>query len=156
MEKLTVRDLLDTLSHCVELPIVATENPLKEVVQVMVKGHRRRIVYVVDAYNKFKGAITLEDLKNVIFHYYLDSRVRDVLVVTQHIEELFTSEKAFDIMNPDYIACFEDETLHDIIVRMNQWNVLDIPVLNREGRVIADLDILCLLELWLKKGDEVF
>ena len=156
MKKLTVKALLETLTHCVELPVVAETGSLKEVVRAMVKGHRRRIVYVVDGDNRFKGAITLEELKNVIFHYYLNSSIRDVLVVTEHIDELFAAEKAGDFMNPDLIVCRENDTLHDVIVRMNEWDVLDIPVLDREGRVIADLDVLCLLELWLKKGDKAF
>jgi CBS domain-containing protein len=156
MEKLTVSDLLTSLTHCVELPIVSETGSLKEVVRAMVKGHRRRIVYVVDNDNRFKGAITLEELKNVIFHYYLNSSIRDVLVVTEHIDELFAAEKAGDFMNPDLIVCREHDTLHDVIVRMNEWDVLDIPVLDREERVIADLDALCLLELWLKKGDKAF
>jgi len=156
MKKLTVKDLLESMSQCVEMPVVHEAGSLKEVVRAMVKGHRRRIVYVVDGDNRFKGAITLEELKNVIFHYYLNSSIRDVLVVTEHIDELFAAEKAGDFMNPDLIVCRENDTLHDIIVRMNEWDVLDIPVLDREGRVIADLDVLCLLELWLKKGDEAF
>lgn len=156
MKKLTVRDLLESLSHCIELPVVAETDSLKEVVRAMVKGHRRRIVYVVDGDNRFKGSITLEELKNVIFHYYLNSSIRDALVVTEHIDEMFAAEKAGDFMNPDLIVCRENDSLHDIIVRMNEWDVLDIPVLDREGKVIADLDVLCLLELWLKKGDEAF
>lgn len=156
MEKITVSDLLASLTHSVELPVIAPESSLKEVVVAMVKGHRRRIVYVVDGDGKFKGSITLADLRNVIFHYYLNSNVRDALVVTEHIEELFTSEKARDVMNPDLIVCYEDDTLHDIIMRMNEWDVMDIPVLDREGRVIADLDVLCLLKLWLSKGDKAF
>ena len=156
MKKLTVSDLLASLTQCVELPVIGPESSLKEVVGAMIKGYRHRIVYVVDDNRKFLGAITLTDLKNVIFHYYLNSTVRDALVVTEHIEELFTSEKARDFMNPDQIVCHEDNSLHDIIMRMEEWNVMDIPVLDREGRVIADLDILCLLELWLMKGDKVF
>lgn len=56
----------------------------------------------------------------------------------------------------DLVVCYKDETLHDIIVRKHEWDVMDIPVLDREGRVIADLDVLCLLELWLKKGNKAF
>ena len=156
MKKLTVKALLETLTHCVELPVVSETSSLTEVVRAMVKGHRRRIVYVVDNDNRFKGAITLEDLKDVIFHYYLNSSIRDALVVTEHIDALFAAEKAGDFMNPDLIVCRENDTLHDVIVRMNEWDILDIPVLNREGKVIADLDVLCLLELWLKKGDKAF
>jgi len=39
---------------------------------------------------------------------------------------------------------------------MIEHNITHIPLIDREGRVIADLDILDLLELWLKKGEEIF
>lgn len=156
MEKLTVRDFLDSSSHTMELPAVRPESPLKEVVHAMVKGHRRRIVYVVDAKGTLKGAITLDDLKDVIFRYYMSAKIREALIVTEHITELFASEKAEDLMDADLAVCHEHEKLHDVIVRMNERNINDIPVLNPEGRVIADLDILDLLKLWLKEGNEAF
>lgn len=156
MEKLTVRQFLDSLPCRLEVPVIGPESSLREVVGVMVKGHRRRIVYVVDADGKLKGAITLGELKDVIFHYYLNARVRDAIVVTEHITELFASEKADDVMEVDLVVCHEHETLHDVIVKMSERNIKAVPVLDREDRVIADLDILDLLELWLKKGNEAF
>ncbi|MBW2466830.1 MAG: CBS domain-containing protein [Deltaproteobacteria bacterium] len=156
MERLTVRDLIEAVSEWEKLPIVTTESSLQDVVRVMVKGHRRRIVYVVDDAGRYQGAITLEDLKNVIFHFYLNSSIRDALVVTEHIEVLFASEKAKEIMNSDSVVCHENDTLHEIIVRMNEWDIMDIPVLDRDDRVIADLDFLHLLAMWLKKGIEAF
>jgi CBS domain-containing protein len=59
-------------------------------------------------------------------------------------------------MEVDLVVCHEHESLHDVIVKMNERNIKAIPVLDRKGRVIADLDILDLLELWLKKGNEAF
>lgn len=156
MKSMTVRNLIDAVSEWEKLPLVTTESSLQDVVRVMVKGHRRRIVYVVDEAGRYKGVITLEDLKSVIFHFYLNSSIRDALVITQHLSELFASEKAKEVMNSDFVVCHEDETLHDIIVRMNEWNSVDIPVLDKDGRVIADLDFLHLLVMWLEKGIEAF
>ena len=155
MERLTVRDFLDSLSSSPELPIVETGSSLKDVVRAMVKGHRRRIVYVVDAGGRLKGAIALDDLKEVIFRCYLDERVRDALVVTEHIEKIFISDSAEDIMDANFVVCREKELLRDVIDRMIERDVKDIPVVDREGRVIADLDVLDLLELWLKEGEGV-
>ena len=156
MERLTVRDLVESVAEWEKLPVVKPEDSLQKVVRVMIKGHRRRIVYVVDDGGIYQGAITIEDLKNYIFHYYLNASVRDALVVTEHIEELFASEKAGEAMDPGFAVCYEDESLHDVVVRLNERQETDIPVLDRDGRVIADLDFLHLLELWLKKGIEAF
>ena len=156
MLPVTVRDFVDSLSHRPELPIVASGTSLKEVVCAMVKGRRRRIVYVVDSKDRLIGSITLNDLKDVVFRYYLNGRVPDVLVFTEHIERLFASERAEDLMARNLPVCHEFEGLRDVIARMIQQDVQDIPVLDKEGRVVADLDILDLLELWVKSGGEVF
>jgi CBS domain-containing protein len=153
---LTVREYLNSLPHRVELPVVGADKSLEEVVRAMVKGHRRRVVYVVDSQNRFLGAILLGDLKNVVFRYFLKRQVSDALVVSEHITELFTSEKAEDIMDTDTVICYEDESLHCVIGRMMEADLTDIPVLDHDRRVIADLDILDLLALWLQKGEEVF
>lgn len=56
MHRLTIREILDSLTCKAELPRVLVGACLEEGVKVMVKG-RRRIVYVVDAEDKLKGAI---------------------------------------------------------------------------------------------------
>jgi CBS domain-containing protein len=156
VKNLTVRGFLDSLSRRVELPVVAAGSSLKEVVCAMVKGHRRRIVYVVDSEGKLKGAISLDDLKDVIFRFYLKGRVNNALVVSEHIAELFASEKAEDVMDTAPPVCGEHEKLETVLGIMIERNVKDMPVIDQNGRVIADLDILDLLELWLKKGEVAF
>ncbi|MBW2331874.1 MAG: CBS domain-containing protein, partial [Deltaproteobacteria bacterium] len=67
------------------MPVVNTESSLREVLHAMVKRHRGRIVYVIDFEGKVKGSISLDNLKDVIFRYYMKSRVSDALVITEHI-----------------------------------------------------------------------
>lgn len=156
MHKTTIREFLDSLTCGAQLPRVAMGACLEEVVRVMVKGHRRRIVYVVDAGGKLKGAITLSHLKDIIFRFFLEERLGNTLVVSERIVELFTSEKAEQVMTLDLPSCRADETLADAVGRMMEANVTDMPVLDHEGRVVADLDILDLLELWLRRGHQAF
>jgi CBS domain-containing protein len=59
-------------------------------------------------------------------------------------------------MTLDLPSCLIDETLADAVGRMMETNVTDMPVLDQEGRVVADLDILDLLELWLRRGNRAF
>ena len=156
MKRSTVKDFLDSLPRRVELPVVKTESSLREVLHTMVKRHRGRVVYVTDSDGKVKGSISLDNLKDVIFRYYLKTRVSDALVITEHIVNLFASEKAEDVMDAGLIICHEDEWLCDVVTRMIERNVKDMPVVDQEGRIIADLDILDLLKLWLEKGEEAF
>jgi len=156
MYRTTIREFLDSLACGAQLPLVGVGACLEEVVRVMVKGHRRRIVYVVDDDGKFKGAITLSHLKDIIFRFFLDDRVSNAVVVSERITELFTSEKAEQVMSLDLPYCLADETLGEAVGRMMEADVTDMPVLDQEGRVVADLDILDLLDLWLKKGQKAF
>jgi CBS domain-containing protein len=156
VKRLTVKDFLDSLPCRAEPPVVKAESSLREVVHTMLKRHRGRIVYVVDPHGKVKGTISVDNVKDFVFHHYLKSRVTDALIVTEHIVELFTYEKAEDVMDAGLIICHEHEWLHDVVTRMIERNVKDMPVVDPKGRIIADLDILDLLELWLRKGEKVF
>ena len=156
MKKTTVQDFLDSLNEITALPVTRVGSPLKKVVRTMVEGHRRRVVYVVDAAGRLQGRITLNHLKEVIFHYYLNGKVRDAIVVTDRITELFTSERAEDVMDVDLAVCRPDDTLHDVIVRMNEHGLNRLPVVDQKGRPITDIDILDLLERWLNLGAEDF
>lgn len=156
MHRTTIREFLHSLRCGPELPLVAVGACLKEVVRVMVKEHRRRIVYVVDAGGKLKGAITLNHLKDIIFRFFLDGRLSDAVAVSERLAEIFTSEKAEQVMSLDLPSCLADETLADAVSRMMGSNVTEMPVLDQEGQVLADLDILDLLELWLDRGEKAF
>jgi CBS domain-containing protein len=156
MSPLTVREFIQALPHRVDLATVSRGTPLREVVRTMVAEHQRRIVYVVGADGTLQGAIFLDSLKDTIFRYYLESQVGDTLVVTEHLLEIFASETAEDVMESGMVTCREDERLQDAISRMIESNLKDLPVLDHEGRLIGDLDILCLLELWLLKEETFF
>lgn len=156
MKRITVKDFLDSLPYRAEPSVVKTGSSIREVIHAMLKRHRGRIVYVIDSDGKVAGAIPLDNLKDFIFRYYLKSRVSDALIITEHIVELFAYEKADDLMDAALIICHEHEWLHDVLTRMIERNVKDIPVVDQQGRIIADLDILDLLELWLKKGEKAF
>jgi CBS domain-containing protein len=156
MSSFTVRDFLYALPHRVDLATVARDTPLREVVRTMVADHRRRIVYVVEANGTLQGAIFLSSLKDTIFRYYLESQVGDTLVVTERLLEIFAAETAEDLMESGLVTCREDERLQEVISRMIEGNLKDLPVLDGDGRLIGDLDILCLLELWLLKEEKLF
>ena len=153
MGELTVRDFLNALPHRVDLAMLVPGTPLKEVVRAMVAGHRRRVVYVVDADGALQGAISLDTLRDTIFRYYQEDQVADALVVTERLLEVFASEKAEDVMSSGLAVCRLHESLQAVISRMIEGNLRDLPVLDDDGRLIADLDILCLLELWLLKNE---
>ena len=59
-------------------------------------------------------------------------------------------------MDATLIVCSEHEQLQKVITRMIERNVMEMPVIDHKQKVIAELNILDILESWLKKGEEAF
>jgi CBS domain-containing protein len=156
MIRQTVEAFLDSMSTGRDLPVIRAGSCIGDAVREMVKDHHRRILYVVDADGKPKGTITLNHLKDAIFHYYLDGRVEDAVIVSRRITELLAPGIVDDLMDAQLITSEEDEELGAVIARMIENDLSDVPVLGKDGRIVANLDILDILELWLQMGEGVF
>ena len=135
---------------------VAPDANLKEVVKAMVKGRRRRVVYVVDSEMKLQGCITLKNLKDIVFSHFLSKKLEDALVLSEENMELFASDKAAQVMESDVPICHEDDKLHEVLEWMMEADLLDVAVLDKNDRLVADIDVLDLLEQWLLLGQKVF
>ena len=155
-QNITVRQCLDTMATKRSIATVAPDATLKEVVKAMVKGLRRRVVYVVDNEMKLQGHITLKNLKDIVFSHFLSKKLEDALVLSEENLELFASDTAAQLMESDVPVCHEDDQLHRVLEWMMEADLLDIAVLDKHDRLVADLDVLDLLEQWLLLGREVF
>ncbi len=149
MKKNTVQAFLNSLRHGLDAPTVALDSDLEAVVRAMVKGHKRRIVYVVDADGCLKGAVPLIRLQSVIFRPYLKRFLTDSSIISENISEIFGAERAEDFMDTDIPVCTPEEDLGPVISRMMDYDASDIPVVDGHKHIIADLDILDILEFWL-------
>ena len=153
---ITVRQCLNTMATKRAMATVAPDANLKEVVKAMVKGLRRRVVYVVDNEMKLQGCITLKNLKDIVFSHFLSKKLEDALVLSEENMELFAFDKAAQVMESDVPVCHEDDKLHEVLEWMMEADLLDVAVLDQHDKLVADLDVLDLLEQWLLLGHEVF
>jgi CBS domain-containing protein len=64
-----------------------------------------------------------------------------------------TTATARDVMTQGITWCFDDETLADVVERMEQKQVHHIPVLNREKRLVG---IVSLSDLALRGPEDLF
>ncbi len=152
INEITVAEFLDSFPSVAKPPVVGSNASLEEVVRVMLKGCRRRIVYVVDDNGRLTGAITLTDLKDIIFRYHLRNKMGNSGVLTEHISEIFCCEMAMDCMNADIPSCRPHEGLSSVLDRMMEYDTTDIPVIDDHDKILASLDILDIMELWLRSG----
>ncbi len=153
---ITVKQCLDAMVTKRAMATVVPDANLKKVVEAMVKGLRRRVVYVVDSEMRLQGYITLKNLKDIVFSHFLSSKLEDALVLSEENMELFASEKAVQVMESDVPFCHEDDDLHKVLEWMMEADLLNVAVLDEQDHLTADLDVLDLLEQWLLLGCEVF
>ncbi len=150
---LTIGEYLNTIRHAPRPATVLPESSLKDVVRAMVRGYRRRIVYVLDHEGCLQGSISLHNLKDIVFRHFLARKLGDAVVLSEELVELFSSESADQVMETDVPVCYEDDRFHDILEWMMEANLLDVAVLSRDGKLLGDLDVLDLLEQWLIRSE---
>ncbi len=150
MKKITVQAFLQGLRHGLDVPTITIGSNLEAVVRAMIKGHKRRIVYVVDEDGRLRGAITLIRLQKVIFRPHLKRILTDSSIISENISEIFGAERAEDFMDTDIPVCTLEEDLGSVISRMMDYDASDIPVVDGHECIVSDLDILDILEFWLK------
>ncbi len=154
--KITVKQCLKEISSKHPVATVTPDTSLHDVARAMVKGLRRRVVYVVDEEARLKGYITLNNLKDIVFSHFLSSKLEDALVLSEENMELFSSEKAAQVMENDVPSCHEQDLLHNVLEWMMEADLLDVAVLDQDDRLVGNLDVLDLLQQWLLYGCEVF
>ncbi|UCF30249.1 MAG: CBS domain-containing protein [bacterium] len=122
------------------LPVVKRDMPIDDLVKAMEWFRHSRILYVVDGENRLIGTITLRALVGHVFHqsHRGGFRPRDLLRV-------LTTEAAEDLMADFACHAGMDERITDVLERMVDKGVEEIPVLDEDMKVIGDLTMIDLL-----------
>lgn len=69
--------------------------------------------------------------------------VTDRDIVTRALAERsdLSAVRARDVMSPNILYCFEDDTVNDVLVNMREERIRRLPVLNREKRLVGVVSI---------------
>ena len=108
-------------------PIVKTNQIMKEVIDQMDK-HRLGIVNVLEDDNTLKGVITDGDLRRILLR---DQKPLSAILVEDAIK--------YCVKNP--LTIYENEFLIDSINLMNEKQIWDLPVVNKENKLIGLLHL---------------
>lgn len=122
-------------------PLVRQESSIEEVIDAMVRYQHARLLYVVDEDGKLLGTIALGPLVRHVF-----CRSHEPQIHPRFIMSMITTETAKDIMQKNPIFAREDENVEIVLKRMIAKNVKEIPVLDREKKVVGDLTMVDLLK----------
>ncbi len=134
-----VTDLVALLKER-RLPLIHEKANIEEVVEAMIRFEHSRLLYVVDDEGKLTGTISLGLLVRHVFSPSHEPQIHPRFLIS-----MITAETAKDIMKKNPVVTTEEEEVGIVLKRMIRTNVKEIPVLDSEKRVIADLTIVDLL-----------
>ncbi len=137
-----IADLLEQLKQR-KIPVVPQKASVSEIIDAFAASDHSRILYVVDDESRFTGILSLGNMiRHVFFHYH------DPSIDTKSVISMVVSETAADFMQRDPIFAIHSENVEDVLQRMIDHNVKEIPILDDEKRVVADLTIVDLLKYY--------
>jgi CBS-domain-containing membrane protein len=123
-----------------QVPLVRQDTTIDRL-PVAIQFHRHsRQLYVVDGQNHLLGNITLGRL---VMYTFASSHGADMN--PRHVMELITCTCAGDLMTEGTVAARMDESIGEVLERMVDGNVDEVPVTDEDGKVIADLTMIDLL-----------
>lgn len=127
-----------------KLPLIQEKANIEEVIDTMIRFQHSRLLYVVDDDKKLTGTISLGLLARHVF-----SRSHEPQIHPRFLINMITAETAKDIMQKNLVVTTEEEKVEVVLKRMIRTNAKEIPVLDKEKRVVADLTMVDLLKFLL-------
>ncbi len=139
-----IRDLLPDLQKRV-LPLVNEMDTVDEIIDAYALSFHSRLIYVVDKDRKLIGIISLGNLlRHVFFHYH------DSCMDTDNLINMAVSEHARDFTTGSTLTAEAHEDVETVLQRMIKYNVKEIPIVDENKRVIADLTMVDILHHYRK------
>ena len=134
-----ISEVLDKIENIPYL-VISGDCALNEATEKIRGMQQLRSIYVVDKQGRLHGTISTGALiREVIFAQHKSHfGVRSLLT-------LITSEAAADIMNKHVIYAQKDDDLEKILDQMVHYNIKEIPVVDEDKRIVANVGIL---DLW--------
>ena len=134
-----VREVVETHSGR-QLPVIRRTTHIDKLAEAIKWFRHARQLYVVDDDGRLLGVITLASLVRHIFVHHHGADINP-----RHLLSSLTTETAEDIMLQSPLVVTLEEGVEDVLERMVAADVEEIPVVDDEGRVVADLTMIDLL-----------
>ena len=145
-----IADLVEELKQR-KIPVVHERATVSEIVDAFVASHHSRILYVVDDEGRLRGVISLGNLVRHVFLLYHGPSID-----TGSLISMVVSETAEHFMQREPLFTVGSEDIEDVLERMIKKNVKEIPILDDEKRVVADLTMVDLLKHYKSvKGPDI-
>ncbi len=141
-----IADLLEQLKQR-KIPVVPKGATVSEIIDAFAASEHSRILYIVDDERRFIGVLSLGNMiKHVFFHYRDPSSIDSRSIISMAV-----SETAGDFMQREPVFAIYSEDVEDVLQRMIDHNVKEIPIIDDEKRVVADLTVVDLLKYYKER-----
>ena len=135
-----IADLVERLKQR-KIPVVSKRATVSEIIDAFAASDHSRILYVVDDEGSFRGVLSLGNMiRHVFFHYH------DPSIDSRSLVSMVVSETAGDFMQKEPMVAMLSDDIEAVLQRMIDHNVKEIPILDDEKRLVADLTIVDLLK----------
>ena len=130
-------------------PVVNVNDLLEDIAQLVAKGNYRRALYVVDDKGKLVGILMLHKLlKHLLKGKYEHMTISEAY--SRGFLHAMFSTVAGDLMKRDVVFLYEDDSVEKAIELMAKHGLKDIPVVNREKKVVGFVDLPVIIKFILK------
>ena len=126
--------------------LIGANAPAVQAVEAILRDPKTRVVHVVDKNLKLLGSI---DIKIVIRTFLPD--MFDVDLFASGIIERLHGGKASDLISGEPVSVNEECDLESALKILIENNLDELPVVDNDGTVIGELNILEILSIWLLK-----
>ena len=137
-----VSDVLKEVGELMKPAVVGTSATLRDAVDAIIEDSKTRKVYVVDAEGKIVGTITLETLMRQA-GYRLGVRTPGMTSFVRMLAEM-SKDKVTEVMTKP-VKVYDDELLTNVTRLMVEHHLNDLPVVDRDGKIVGELNGLDIL-----------
>ncbi len=136
-----IADLLPLLQQR-PLPLIDEKGSVREIIEAYAQCSHSRLLYVVDSEKKLIGVVSLGNLLRHVFFHYHGRDMDSVRLISKAV-----SEHARDFIEGEPIMAKTDENVEDVLEHMIRHNAKEIPIVDDDRHVIADLTMLDILKI---------
>ena len=136
-----ISEVLDTIENIPFMAISAART-LTEATEEISGIQQPRSIYVVDNQGRLKGTLSIGTLVREV----IAARHEPQFGIRSLLAQI-TSEKVADIMNRHVIYAQKDDDVENVLNRMICGNIKEIPIVDKDRHIIANVGILGLWRL---------
>jgi len=148
LSKVKVKDIMHLIVK--KSTTISKDSSLDQLLSKILEDTTSRHVYVVNEGNKLIGSVRLNNTIKYLFPAISLQENTDVFEIGSYME-YSNAQKVEDIMNTVCSYAFDDSMISDVIRIMIREKTNELPVVDKEFRVIGEINVLEIIMYYLKQ-----